>query len=194
MALVTAILPDGSRIPVEKWAYTAYREGRLGDEVLVRVFRSAVEIRDGFGWPRLQESKERPTLRASFPRRPGEAGSASAKPLPGAVPPHEHEAARTGDLYEWCECGAVRRKAVLNHPAEEWHACDACSRPTLYWNVHTYSGETEWTYSFDREAMSERSTSARVGVWYGSPYAFDRFEAYIRGLLGPHVILSEVRS
>lgn len=47
----SCIQSNGEQLPVEEWVLTAYREGRLGDPLLLRVIRSAVEIRP-FGWPR----------------------------------------------------------------------------------------------------------------------------------------------
>lgn len=42
---------------------------------------------------------------------------------------HQHldaDPARPG-LYDYCECGATRRRPSPGKPAEPWHACALCS-------------------------------------------------------------------
>jgi hypothetical protein len=40
---------------------------------------------------------------------------------------HAHVVEFTGEVYEVCECGAVRTKARNGKPASAWHACALCS-------------------------------------------------------------------
>ena len=51
--LVTAIQPNGERIPIEHWVYDAWVCGELNDPFITRFLYNAVEIREGFGWPRI---------------------------------------------------------------------------------------------------------------------------------------------
>ena len=52
MSLMTCIQPNGERLPVERWVYYGFMNGTVVDPLLVMVVKNAVEIRDGFGWPR----------------------------------------------------------------------------------------------------------------------------------------------
>lgn len=52
MSLWTAIQRNGERIPIEAWVYNAWIRGELRDPYLRRFLDLAVEIREGFGWPR----------------------------------------------------------------------------------------------------------------------------------------------
>jgi len=49
---IWAIQPNGERISIETWAYEAYLNGTLRDEVLFRFLENAVSINLNPGWPR----------------------------------------------------------------------------------------------------------------------------------------------
>lgn len=50
--LMTLYLGNGERIPIERWVWEMYHAGTLTDPLLLGLFVRAVEIREGFGWPR----------------------------------------------------------------------------------------------------------------------------------------------
>ena len=39
---------------------------------------------------------------------------------------HVHVAAEVGPVYEYCRCGAVRRRDTVGKPWEPWHVCALC--------------------------------------------------------------------
>lgn len=42
---------------------------------------------------------------------------------------HAHKATNPGSIYEYCECGAVRKADRAGVPKDEWHVCDLCRLP-----------------------------------------------------------------
>ena len=44
---------------------------------------------------------------------------------------HVHEVAESWAVYEFCRCGAVRRRDRPGLRRDEWHVCDRCRTPEV---------------------------------------------------------------